>query len=69
MFCLQEAVNNTFVHNVSYKDLGGIVTPSKNPDAYIAENEFYILKGVPFRRSRNHGKMTLKDNKITHIEK
>lgn len=69
MFCLQEAVNNTFVHNVSYKDLGGIVTPSKNPDAYIAENEFYILKGVPFRRSRNHGKMTLKDNKITYIEK
>lgn len=26
MFCLQEAVHNTFRHNVSYNDLGGTIS-------------------------------------------
>ena len=68
MFCLGEAVNNTFTNNVSYDDLGGILSPSGNPDAYVADNEFYMRKGVPLKRKRNHGKMTLKNNKITIID-
>ncbi|MBQ7296225.1 MAG: polyhydroxyalkanoate depolymerase [Clostridia bacterium] len=68
MFCLDEAVNNTFTNNVSYDDLGGILSPSGNPDAYVADNEFYMRKGVPLKRKRNHGKMTLKNNKIIIID-
>lgn len=68
MFCLEEAVNNTFTNNVSYDDLSGILSPSGNPDAYVADNEFYKRKDVPLKRKRNHGKMTLKDNKITIID-
>lgn len=68
MFCLGEAVHNTFVNNVSYDDLGGILSPSGNPDAYVADNEFYMRKSVPLKRKRNHGKMTLKNNKIEIID-
>lgn len=68
MFCLGEAVNNTFINNVSYDDLGGILSPSGNPDAYVADNEFYMRKGVPLKRKRNHGKITLKNNKIIIID-
>ena len=68
MFCLGQAVHNTFVNNVSYDDLGGTLSPAGNPDAYVADNEFYMRKGVPLRRKRNHGKMTLKNNKITIID-
>ena len=68
MFCLGEAVHNTFVNNVSYDDLGGILSPSGNPDAYVADNEFYMRKSVPLKRKRNHGKMTLKNNKIQIID-
>ena len=68
MFCLGEAVHNTFTNNVSYDDLGGVLSPAGNPDAYVADNEFYMRKGVPLRRKRNHGKMTLKNNKITILD-
>lgn len=37
MFCLEEAIHNTFRYNVSVDDLGGILSPSGNPDAYVAE--------------------------------
>ncbi len=67
MFCMQEAVHNTFTNNVSYDDLGGTLSPSQNPDAYIANNHFYKRKGVPLIRKRMHGKRTLKDNTITEI--
>ena len=67
MFCMQEAVNNTFTNNVSYDDLGGTLSPSQNPDAYIANNHFYKRKGVPLIRKRMHGKRTLKNNTITEI--
>ena len=50
MFCLEEAIHNTFRKNVSYDDLGGILSPSGNPDAYVSENQFYIRKGVPLLR-------------------
>lgn len=69
MFCMQQAVHNTFTDNLSYDDLSGTMTPASNPDAYVANNTFYVRKGVPFVRKRNHGKMTLKDNKIIKIEK
>lgn len=67
MFCMQEAVHNTFTNNVSYDDLGGTLSPSQNPDAYIANNHFYKRKGVPLIRKRMHGKRTLKNNTITEI--
>ncbi len=70
MFCLQEAIHNTFSHNLSYDDLGGTISPASNPDAYISENRFFVRKGVPFkRRKMRNGKTTLKDNEIITIEK
>lgn len=69
MFCLQEAVHNTFENNLSVDDLSGTMTPASNPDAYVANNTFYVRHGVPFVRKRMHGKMTLKNNKIIKIEK
>ena len=70
MFCLQEAIHNTFKDNVSYDDLGGTVSAVGNPDAYIANNKVYVRKGVPFRRKKmRSGKITLKNNEIITIEK
>ncbi len=70
MFCMQQAIHNTFRNNISYDDLGGILSPVKNPDAYIVNNKFYIREGVPLRRKRmRSGKITLKDNEIITIEK
>ncbi len=68
MFCLGEAVNSTFKNNLSYDDLSGTMSPAGNPDGYVADNKFYVRKGVPFVRRRNHGKMTLKNNEIIKIE-
>lgn len=68
MFCLGEAVHSTYKNNVSYKDLGGLLSPAGNPDGYVANNEFYILKGVPLKRKRMHGKMKLENNKIIKLE-
>lgn len=47
MFCMQEAIHNTFRNNVSYDDLGGTISPSENPDALLTDNIFYVRKGVP----------------------
>lgn len=55
MFCLQEAIHNTFRHNVSYDDLDGTISPSENPDALIADNTFYVREGVPFVRPHMGG--------------
>lgn len=68
MFCLGEAVNNTFTNNLSYDDLGGILSPSGNPDAYVADNEIYKRREVPLKRKRNRGKMTLENNKIINLD-
>ena len=38
MFCLEEAIHNTFRHNVSYDDLGGTISPASNPDARLEQN-------------------------------
>ena len=67
MFCMKEAIHNTFRNNISYDDLGGILSLASNPDAYIANNHFYIREGVPLKRKRMRGKYTLKDNEITSI--
>ena len=65
MFCLEEAVHNTFCHNVSYDDLGGTVSPSGNPDAYIHHNTFIKRKGVPFvREHMGGGHFTEEENEI-----
>lgn len=65
MFCLQEAIHNTFRHNVSFDDLGGTVSPSENPDALLAHNTFYVRKGVPFIRNKmDGGAYTEEDNTI-----
>lgn len=68
MFCLQEAVHNTFRHNVSFDDLGGTVSPSENPDALIAENTFYVRRGVPFvRKNMGGGNYVEKDNRFVEL--
>lgn len=55
MFCLEQSVHNDFCHNVSYDDLGGTISPSQNPDAYIAYNTFYVRENVPFERNQMGG--------------
>lgn len=55
MFCLEEAIHNTFRGNVSYDDLGGTISPSQNPDALLEHNTFYLRDGVPFVRARMDG--------------
>lgn len=55
MFCLEQAVHNSFCHNISYDDLGGTISPSGNPDAYIAHNTFYVRESVPFVRNQMGG--------------
>lgn len=41
---------------------------SGNPDAYVAENQFYIRKGVPLlRKNMSDGEVTLKNNTIAEI--
>lgn len=68
MFCLQEAVHNTFRHNVSFNDLGGTISPSENPDALIEENTFYVRKGVPFvRKNMGGGNYVEKDNRFVEL--
>lgn len=69
MFCLQEAIHNTFRHNLSYDDLGGTISPSDNPDALLEENVFYVRKGVPFiRKNMGGGTYTEVNNRIIEIE-
>ena len=68
MFCLQEAIHNTFRNNVSFDDLGGMISPAENPDALIKENTFYVRKGVPFvRKNMDGGNYTLVDNQIFEL--
>lgn len=69
MFCEGEAIHNTFKNNLSVDDLGGLLTTANNPDAYVANNSFFVRKGVPLKRKRLHGKLTFVDNKITIIDK
>lgn len=69
MFCLQEAIHNTFRHNVSFDDLGGTVSPSENPDALLAHNTFYVREGVPFIRNKmGGGNYTEEDNTILPLQ-
>ena len=69
MFCLEEAIHNIFRKNISYDDLGGILSPSGNSDAYVSENQFYIRKGVPLlRKNMCDGEITLKNNMITELK-
>ena len=63
MFCLEQAVNSCFRNNVSYDDLGGILSPAGNPDAVVENNEFYVRPGVPlFRERMSSGVVTMHKN-------
>ncbi len=69
MFCLEEAVHNTFRYNLSYDDLGGTISPSQNPDAYLAHNTFVKRKGVPFvREHMDGGHFVEEENLIKEID-
>ena len=69
MFCLQEAIHNTFCNNVSFDDLGGTISPAENPDALIKDNIFYVRKGVPFvRKNMDGGNYKLEDNQIINLD-
>lgn len=68
MFCLEQAVNNYFCHNTSFDDLGGTVSPSGNPDAYLAYNTFYVREGVPFiRKHMDDGNYTEEHNEVKQL--
>ena len=64
MFCLDEAIHNTFSQNVSYDDLGGILSPSGNPDAFVSENIFYVREGcaIAAQKSRWCGNVETTDS-------
>ena len=64
MFCLEEAVHNTFCHNISLDDLGGTVSPSMNPDAWIHHNIFYRREGVPFIREHMGGGQYIEEDNL-----
>ena len=69
MFCLEQAVNNVFCHNISEEDLSGILSPIENPDAYIAHNIFYKRRDTPLIRPKNNvGKYRMEKNEIVIIE-
>lgn len=69
MFCMQEAIHNTFRNNVSYDDLGGLISPVKNPDALVTNNKFYKRQSVPLlRKKMKSGKIKLENNEIIIIE-
>lgn len=69
MFCLQEAIHNTFCNNVSFDDLGGTISPAENPDALIKDNIFYVRKGVAFvRKNMDGGNYKLEDNQIINLD-
>ncbi len=68
MFCLEEAIHNTFRYNVSYDDLGGTISPSMNPDAYLHHNIFYKRNDVPFvREHMDGGNFTEEENVIKEL--
>ena len=68
MFCLQEAIHNTFRYNVSFDDLGGTISPSENPDAALSHNTFYVRSGVPFVRTKmGGGNFTEEEDQIIPI--
>ena len=69
MFCMQEAIHNTFRNNISYDDLGGLISPVKNPDALVTNNKFYKRQSVPLlRKKMKNGKIKLENNEIIIIE-
>ncbi len=68
MFCLEEAIHNTFRYNVSYDDLGGTISPSMNADAYLHHNIFYKRNDVPFvREHMDGGNFTEEENVIKEL--
>ncbi len=68
MFCLEQSVNNIFRHNVSFDDLGGLISPTGNPDARIEHNRFIKRKSTPlFRKNMDDGKYELLDNEIIEM--
>ena len=65
MFCLEEAIHNEFRYNVSVDDLGGLISPSGNPDAWIHHNVFYHRAEVPFVRAHmDDGTYVAEENEI-----
>lgn len=68
MFCLEEAIHNDFRYNVSMDDLGGTISPSGNPDAWIHHNVFYHREEVPFVRARmDDGTYIAEENEFHQI--
>ena len=66
MFCLEEAIHNEFRYNVSVDDLGGTISPSGNPDAWIHHNVFYHRAEVPFVRARMDDGMYIAEENEFH---
>lgn len=68
MFCLQEAIHNTFRYNISYDDLGGTISPSENPDALLQDNVYYVRRGVPFvRKNMDGGSFTQVNDRVVEL--
>ena len=69
MFCLQEAIHNTFRDNISYDDLGGTISPSENPDALLQDTVYYVRRGVPFvRKNMDGGSFTQVNDRVVELD-
>ncbi|HFU4466840.1 TPA: discoidin domain-containing protein [Streptococcus suis] len=63
MFCYPEAYRNTFRYNISHKDLGGVLSPSNNPDAAIYNNTFIVAENTDLiRTGQAGGQMDFENN-------
>ncbi|HFU4451181.1 TPA: discoidin domain-containing protein [Streptococcus suis] len=63
MFCYPEAYRNTFRYNISHKDLGGVLSPSSNPDAAIYNNTFIVAENTDLiRTGQAGGQMDFENN-------
>lgn len=73
MFCLGQAIHNTFRYNISQNDGvaavthgKGIINPCGQPDAHIYNNTFYVAEGVDFIRTNMAGGAMVVENNIIY---
>lgn len=69
MFCLEEAIDSSFINNVIDDDLGGIFSMAKNPNGLIRDNVINKKVATPlFRKRMDDGNVKLENNIIREVK-
>ena len=69
MFCLEEAIDSSFINNVIDDDLVGIFRMAKNPNGIIKDNKINKKVATPlFRKKMDDGNVTLINNIIREVK-